>query len=113
MTTPELITDEIVEKAVKAHRDVVSPLVCANGMRAAILAIQDDITGPYRILMEGWQRDAQEYKRALKEIMCSEINQLGKPHSKEYLIASSALKGDYHKTDFTEFCEQNPITDKE
>jgi hypothetical protein len=29
------------------------------------------------------------------------------------IIATKALKGDYHNTDFTEFCKQNPITEEE
>lgn len=126
MTTPELITDEIVERAAKAlykhwmddlppHSQIVPPYEewcdkdyfrrCAKG---AILAIQDDITRPYRNLLEGWKQNSEAYERALRD-----IRNLGFKPSSAYEIADAALKGDYHKTDFTEFCEQNPITDKE
>ena len=105
MTTPELITDDIVDKAIYAYD---SQAACRGSneacFKAAILAIQDDITRPYRNLLEGWKQNSEAYERALKE-----IRQF--PWSNVQEIADAALKGDYHKTDFTEFCEQNPITE--
>ena len=100
MTNPNQITDKIVLKAWIAALHVAKGTDLNNpeSIKSAILAIQDDITLPLYNLLRGWKQDAEAYKRALE---C--IRDLGSEISAE--IADSALRGDYHKTDFTEFCE--------
>lgn len=119
MTTPELITDEIVDKAYSC----VNYMRCDNEydakmlLKVAILAIQDDITRPLYNIIQGYKRDADAYEGALHEL--KEKNkeyaktQIGNvdPYLNNIMIINKALKGDYHKTDFTEFCEQNPIVE--
>jgi hypothetical protein len=55
----------------------------------------------------GWKRDALAYEKALKRIQHAyrPITQTG--HSEAYFIATQALKGEYHETDFTEFCKRS------
>lgn len=55
MTTPELITDKIVEKALE-HVNVacVYKEQAMSQMRAALLAVQDDMTQPVYNLLRGW-----------------------------------------------------------
>ena len=109
MTTSELITDEIARKAYKSfHKAKTQSNIIA--MKAAILAIQDDITRPYRNLLEGWKQNSEAYERALREIR-NYCEVAGDSDHQINKIVGYALKGDYHKTDFTEFCEQNPITE--
>lgn len=104
MTTPELITNEIVDKACCAYEDKLNAENCDfDAMRAAILAIQDDIMRPVYALLNRWKQDAQAYERALREIREMYNSEMQRD------TANMALKGDYHKTDFTEFCENNPI----
>ena len=65
MTNPKLITDEIVEKACKGY-DAARGLDTSHKkkIKAAILAIQDDITRPVYNILQGYKRDAQA--KALK-----------------------------------------------
>jgi hypothetical protein len=77
MTTPELITDEIVSECAEAYHN------SGGDIEMALCAAQDDITRLYRNLLHSGR------------------------------IADAALRGDYHKTDFTEFCENNPITEED
>jgi hypothetical protein len=112
MTDAELITDEIVNKAratVKYYQECTS-LTNQEIMRQTILIIQDDIVRPYRNVFMGWKRDAIAYKKALEEI--TEEDMLGNGQVVSYhtgdecmKIAKEALKGEYHETDFTDFCK--------
>jgi len=119
MTNPELIPDEIVEKAYNAYTGKERRFfVNTWRLKEAILAIQDDITRPWINLMQGYKRDAEAYERALKELREKNKQyaktQIGNvnPYFNNIMIINKALKGDYHKTDFTEYCEQNPITEE-
>jgi hypothetical protein len=117
MTTPELIADEIVNKARTAlgYYAGFSNIVTDDTLRAAILAIQDDITRPLYNIIQGYKRDADAYEGALhelkeknKEYAKTQIGNVN-PYLNNIMIINKALKGDYHKTDFTEYCEENLI----
>jgi hypothetical protein len=114
MTSPELITDEIVEKLHKAFYDDIGISKCAlKAHRTAILAIQDDITRPVYNLLRGLNEDTQAYEKALREIR-DYLAEKGYSYEEieAHNMADRALKGEYHETDFTEYCEQNPITEE-
>jgi hypothetical protein len=106
MTNTELITDEMIKKAIATARyyEQCSSLSNNEIMRKIILSAQDDLTRPVYNLLQGYKQDVEAYKLALEQ-----IRQF--PWGNVQEIADKALKGDYHKTDFTEFCQQNPITD--
>ena len=107
MTNPELITDEIVEKALNAvgYFAGFSQYLTHEILKASILAIQDDITRPVYNILRGYKQDAEAYEMVLRNIRL-----YGDALSSSN--ADKALKGDYHKTDFTEYCEHNPITEE-
>ena len=114
MTTPELITDEIVFALSAEYQNQLRnnhSMHNFDAMKAALIAIQDDITRPYRNLLEGWKQNSEAYERALREIRevstgggCYDGIKDGFFEMQE--ITDAALKGDYHKTDFTEFCDK-------
>jgi hypothetical protein len=93
MTDAELITDEIVDKAMLAMGKQAD-FIHHNSLKAAILAIQDDIVRPYRNLFMGWKRDAIAYQKALEEIR---YLHMGDKDSAAYQASDAALKGKYHE----------------
>lgn len=111
MTTPELITDDIIEKAMLAMGKQAE-FIHHNSLKAAILAIQDDITRPVYNILQGYKRDAQAYEKALN-IARNEMDRecRRRPFSRFdeelYSILDKAIKGYYHETDFTKFCKEN------
>jgi hypothetical protein len=96
MTTPELITEEIIHKAVArflycggASSDVPSD-VLHRAMRNALLAVQDDMTRAVYNILRGWKRDAMAYEAALRMIRANKCL-----NAQE--IANMALKGEFHE----------------
>ena len=108
MTNPELITDEIVAEFAEAYHN------SGGDVEMALCAVQDDITRPVYALLNGWKHNSEAYERALRDIR-DYLAEKGFSYEEieAHNMADRALKGDYHKTDFTEYCEQNPITEEE
>jgi hypothetical protein len=107
MTNPELVTDEIVNKACKGY-DAARGLDAShkNKIKAAILAIQDDITRPSDDIL----LNVKSFSiLALAVTDASEKNRL---INQALDVIDKALKGEYYETDFTEYCEQNPIMEE-
>lgn len=67
--TPELITEAMLDKAMKAYAGALfDGQPSKTGMYAALLAVQDDMTRPVYNILRGWKRDCQRYEKGLKDV---------------------------------------------
>jgi hypothetical protein len=65
----------------------------------------------YKHLHHAYEGALHELKEKNKEYAKTQIGNVD-PYLNNIMIINKALKGDYHKTDFTEYCEHNPITEE-
>lgn len=94
MTAPELITEEMLDKAHQAF------ITGYNGeresLRRALLAVQDDMTRPVYNILRDWKADSIAYSAALRLIRL--VTSGKRDLLKEiHTISDEALKGEYHK----------------